>query len=826
MIVLITFTTASAQPWIPYMDAKADASNFNNIKAAFDAYATDLGTPYPPGHKHFRRQEWVVEHHAYPDGKINPPVHYYKEKQKFLQQTSSKNTHNGTWIPLGINSWTVGFSGYSPGNGRINSATVDPNDSATIYVASASGGVWKTTDHGQTWNTTYDQMPVLGVSSIAVNPSNSQELFVGTGDRDANDTPGIGIYKSTDGGATWQTTALTTGHRFNKIIYNPQNHKSMLAAMNSGIYQSYNGGISWTKCFTGPTIRDIDYKPGDTSIVYAIGNTFYRSTNGGQQFSQVSSGLSGSYRKEMAVSPATPDLVYIVSTNSSNSFGGLYLSTNSGQSFSLQSSSPNILGYEADGSDNKGQGWYDLAIAANPTKAGEIYVGGVNVWRSLDSGSIWMPVSHWIYNTSGGYLAYTHADIHFLDFFGDDFYCGSDGGLFHSDDDGIHWTDLSAGMGISQFYKLGICDSDPSLMVAGAQDNGSNKYTNGNWKQIFGADGMEGDIMAGITDVIYVSSQYGGMRRSEDAGLTFTYIRPDSVGGGWVTPYLLHPSDQWIIIAGYKAVWYSDDAGYNWTDVSGHLFGGSNIRNLESAPSDPGYIYASYGNKLAFTDDGGIKWLYSYPDVVMSITGITVDEADPKRLWVTVANSGGNKVLYSDNGGYTFSDISDNLTHMGLNCIIKEKGPGDKLYVGTETGIVYRDSTTNGWVDFGDGLPNVRVRELEINYQDHIIRAATYGRGIWESYLYGTAQNIEEENISHAISIYPNPAEEEVFVQLEQGMQVERLDLFNVAGRHVRSLPYTGRNTIKIDRDNLPEGMYFIRIQTDQQVIVERMIFE
>jgi len=822
---------SSSQPWMKaeYFPDKVISQNFYDIQKAFNNYWETLEdqSARGTGLKQFKRWETKWEADVFPTGVIPSADYYYKEKQRFIKENPPSNNKGiYDWIPLGIKTWTNGTSGYNPGNGRVNVVEVDPNNSNIIYVGAPSGGLWKSIDGGTSWNTTTDALPVLGVSAIAVNPSNSSEILIGTGDRDSWASQSIGIYRSVNGGLTWNPSGMNFPqgyYNINKILYNPQNNNTIFAAASQGIYRSGDGGNNWTQVYSASEVKDLEFKPGDTTVLYGSGARFIKSTNGGSSFTANTTTLPyDTCRLELAVTAANSNYVYVLVSNSASTFGGVYQSTNGGTSFSLITSSPNMLGYAMDGSDDMGQGWYDLAIACSPTNASEVYIGGVNIWKTTNAGSSWNIVTHWVYYPSNPQL-YSHADIHYLQFFGNTLYCGSDGGAFKSTN-GSSFTDLSSGLEISQFYAFGGSEIDQSMIVAGAQDNGSNLLKNGTWTHLFGADGMEALINQTNVNNLYVTYQFGGILRSDDGGNNFYSVAADTNGGGWVTPYLMHPSASGVMYSAYKKVFKSMDGGLNWRAISSTLAGASNdIDVLAVAPSDTNYIYASYNQNFYYSTNAGVTWTGVLAGASVNVTDIEVHPTNPQRLWITMTGSMGSAVKESTNNGQSFVDITANLTNTGYNAIVFDKNNHDALYLGTNSGVYYTDTTMSGnWILHGNNLPNCDVRELEINYSASKVRAATYGRGIWEYPLYPYVGVAELDEI--LFEVYPNPTADNCIIDLGENAKNTDIDIFSIGGKNVIHLGAVNDNKIQIDVSFLAEGRYFIRLQSGEKIGIRSLM--
>jgi PKD repeat protein/photosystem II stability/assembly factor-like uncharacterized protein len=759
LIIMVTCFSIQAYPqrWVemmkdPSVNFYTVQKEFNNYWAAKDkkdnrwfrriiSFGKDAETE-KAGYEIYKRWENFMEPRVYPKGNRFDQNKAWTEFHKFKNNYQQKLTPaGGTWTALGPTSWQT--TSYNPGIGRVNGVTVDPNNPNIIYAGAPSGGFWKSTNGGTVWATTTDTLPVLGVSSIVVDYTNSSHLYIATGDGDAGDTYSIGILESIDGGASWNTTGLsfaTNLHRtIGKIIMHPTNHLILYAATNIGIYRTTDGGANWT-IMQGGSFRDIEFKPNHPNVVYTCGDVFYRSTNGGNTFTQVTSGVPSTSisRLAIAVSPADSNYVYMVAGNNSSTFDGLYLSTNGGTSFIQQSNSPNIFGYDENGNDNSGQCWYDLTIAVSPSNKNEVYVGGINIWKSTDGGVSWNISTHWVYG--GGTHPYVHADQHALEFYGNVLYAGCDGGLFRTSDYGTTWNDITAGIEITQFYRLAGTPSEAYMLMGGAQDNGCNRLKSGIWTHVLGADGMEVAINSSNTQIVYAESQGGGINRSIDGGNNFSDAVGNITGSGdWITPYMLDPNNPNTIYAGFQDVWKSTVGGTTWSQISSFT-GTESLTILNVAPSNSNVIYASKGANLYKTINGGSSWTNissGLPTASASMTYLTISPSDPNKIWITFSGySATEKVYKSINGGSTWINYTGNLPNLPVNCAIAQNGSPDGVYIGTEIGVFYRDTTLLTWQPYWNGLPNVIVDELEIHYGINKIRAATFGRGMWESDLY------------------------------------------------------------------------------------------
>ena len=622
---------------------------------------------------------------------------------------------------------------WSAGHGRVNMVAVDPNDANTIYVGAPAGGIWKSTDGGQNWVVLNDQLGVIGVSSIAIDPNDSDIIYIGTGDDDAGDTYSIGIMKSIDGGLNWNTTGLTLSgnSRVYNLVLDPNNSQILYAATNSGLYKSTNSGTSFSVILAQST-RDFAMKPGDSQTLYTVtSSSFYRSTNGGTSFSQISSGLPGSdvSRIVIGVTPANSAYVYLSIAASNNGFKGLYRSTNSGTSFSVRNNTTDI--YEAT------QAWYDLAIAVDPSNAEIVYNGVLNLWKSTNGGTSFTKMNSWS-NPTGP--SYTHADIHYLGFYGNALFCGSDGGIYKSTNGAVNFTDLSPGLQIGQFYEIDGTEQNSQAIVGGLQDNGG-YYTQtgpGGWKNYYGADGMGCAIDFTNPNVVYGAIQFGNpIYRSTNGGNSITNLSPPE-SGAWVTPLQLDPNNNTRLLVGYSKL-YAYSGG--WSALTTYNFGGS-LNEIEVAPSNSNIIYLSRSSNLYKTTNGGstVTQLSGLPGEFIS--DIVVHNTDQNTLWITVGGwSNGKKVYKSINGGSSWTNISGSLPNLPVNCIAYQNGSNGGIYIGNDIGVYYYDETVGIWDDFFTDLPHTIVNDLVINHTSSVITAGTYGRGVWQSILYSSSLN-------------------------------------------------------------------------------------
>lgn len=743
-------TQLHSQEYLDLIHNSNENTTLQEIQSKAELYFVNRDKGRGSGYKQYKRWEYDMERKVNADGKILNFSKINWNSTSELNSTKSLNRSTDVdWTNLGPSSYTTSGGGYNGGLGRVNVVAFHPTDPDIIYLGTPAGGLWKSADGGGTWEPKADMLASIGISGIAVDHTTPSTLYVLTGDGDGAFTYSIGVLKSTDDGATWTTTGLTWDvtdfERGFKLLIHPTDSDIMFAATTDGLLKTTDGWDTWTEVNSG-SFRDIEFKPGDPSIAYAVTKvSYYRSTDTGSSWTFISSssaGLpAGESRAALAVTSADSDYVYYLAGPGgefgAGTFMGLYRSTDAGLTFSTMATSPNILGYADDGLDGADQSTYDLAIAINPLDKDNSITGGINVWRSIDGGTSNTLSAHWYSPTA---VEYVHADIHELVYNPLDnvLYCGSDGGISKSTDNGITWTNIWDGLEIMQFYRIAGVEADQDLMIGGTQDNGTNKYIGtATVDHILGADGMDGMIDYVENDILYYSSQFGDLKKSTDGGATSVGIKPAAASGAWVTPFAMDAADPSIIYGGYDDVYRSTDKGATWTNL-----GSDGTDALAVGVDDPARIYAAVGSSITTSADTGTTWTTitgSWP--ALKITDIAIDPADATKVWITLGGyTIGEKVYKSTDAGLTWTNITGGLPNSPAWCIaFQDTGetPANAIYIGMGFGVHYSSDSTP-WTLYNSALPNVPIRDLEINHENCKIRAGTFGRGLWEAPLFGT----------------------------------------------------------------------------------------
>lgn len=744
-----TFYFFNAQSWVEML--QDTGSNFYFIQRSAKNYFNTIDVTKPgTGYKQFKRWEYFTEPRVYPSGDLNQLKLAWPNFQKFLRenqsgQKSASAAAVGTWTLMGPIGPPGGLVfGIPTRTGRDNFITFHPNNTGTYWCGAASGGLWKTTNNGASWTTNTDYLDVIGCSDLAIDPGNPNIMYLATGDGEAqaNFRASIGVLKSTDGGLTWNNTGFTytqsQQRQIRRLLLNPQNTSVLIVVTNAGTYRSADAGATWSLSSTGNCF-DAEFKPGDPNTVYlGASNNFRLSTDGGITFATVTSGIpgSGSNRLAIAVTPADSNYVYVVRSNSSDGgFGGIYRSTNSGQNFNLMSSAPNVLGASCNGNSSGGFGWYGIGLAASPLDKNEVVVGGINIFRSTNGGSSWQ-----IYGCQSGTSTnppFIHADHHELEYTPiGDLYSANDGGIAQRT--GSTWTDLTNPRNISEIYRIGLSTLSPNLWITGHQDNGTNLYTNGSYMFTSGSDGLDCFIDRTNNNRMFCSAQNGGFKISNNGGASWSGFTTGMTGSApWLSPWKQDPVNPNLFYAGYSQLFYSTGGAWSQLTPTG---GGGSIVEFAIAPSNNQVIYVIHGTSVRKTIDGGQTWT----NITSGIPGgsaapnfITIDPNDENNAWITCSGySATNKVFRTTNGGLTWTNITGNLPNLPANCSVYQPGTNDRIYVGMDIGVYTRDNSTNVWTLLNTGLPNVPISDMEISpAAPTILRAATYGRGVYETEL-------------------------------------------------------------------------------------------
>lgn len=801
-----------------------DSGNYpvEEVIASAEAYFANRDKGRGTGYKPYKRWEYNAMRLIKEDGylpNIEERLSELEHWNSHLNETAaSRSVLPDSWRDLGPTYWNA-TSSWSPGVGRITALAFENGNSDHMIIGANTGGVWRSTDGAQTWRHLTDYFSHLSVYSVAIHPSDSNIYYFGS--------IGGKIFKSMDSGATWSLLGTVGNSMVNKIVINPANPDIIFAtAENSGIYRSGDGGETWGNPVADSQGYDIEFKPGDLSVVYASGTGFHKSTDGGLTFTTVDGFTTGP--KMIGVSEADPERVYVLEAEQPK-FGAFYSSNDAGGSFQkLNHQGRNFFGYSVTGRDDLGQAPRDMAIAVNPDNADEVHIAGILTWRSMDAGVDFTITSDWIPNNAAlQNIGYCHADVDDLIFNGSTLFAVTDGGIFKAENtetiNADYFEDLTEGLSIRQFYKIGVSQTAEVIVLGGSQDNGTSFYKEAteSWRDWLGADGMEAFVEKNNSNNFFGTSQFGTVYRSTNGGASYYNVNTPGGGtGNWVTPLEQDPILSNTLYVGYRQVYKSVNNGSSWTSISQNF--GANLDNLKIAPSNSQKMYASYISRLYRTEDGGdTNWsLTALPGG--RINSIAIHPTDPNKI--AVALTSGKKVVISNDGGETWIDYRKNLPNFSALALVWDDNGKDGLYLGMDYGVYYIDTTFEDWQPYSNLLPNVMINELEINNENRMLYAGTYGRGLWVSPLVEATVGIEEITFQRQVDLYPNPAISEAIISMPYSLTGE-VRVFDSSGKLLfYDQDAVLGNSYSLDVSSLSVGTYFVRINTSKGETTKKLI--
>jgi photosystem II stability/assembly factor-like uncharacterized protein len=812
-------TSSQSQEYLQMIEA--ETFTVQEIIDNAETYFANRDKGRGSGYTQFKRWEYNALRMQDENGYLPVATERLTELEEFnayLNATSgNRQILNDNWQELGPTDWNA-TTAWSPGVGRVTGVAVEAANHDHMIIGAETGGVWRTTDGGTTWTPLSDFFANLYVYSVTIDPQTPTTYYFGSN--------GGRIYKSTDSGATWNLLADIGNSLVNKVLINPTNSNIMFAcSQNNGIFRSTDGGANWTQPVSDTRGYDVEFKPGDLNTIYASGNGFHKSTDGGANFTTVGGFSNGP--KMIGVSPDNSTTVYVVEA-ANGGFDGFYKSTNSGTSFTeLNHTGRNYFGYDTAGIQSGGQAPRDMDITVNPADVDEVHIAGVLTWRSMDGGVVFANTSDWIPgDAAAANKGYCHADVDIMEFIGSTMYVGTDGGIFKATNTGTinsnYYTDITAGLGIRQWYKIGVSQTSDVVITGGSQDNGSSFYTLADgWRDWIGADGMEGFVDKDNTDIMYGMIQFGGMYRTNNGGVSLINIpEPPPGQGNWVSPFEQDPTVTNTIYCAFRRVYKSTNQGGNWTAIS-QDFGG-NLENLKIAPSNNQIMYLSNGGLLYKTTDGGTTDWVQTVNPTGIINSIAIHPTNPNK--VAVATTSLNKVFVTDDGGTTWQNYKFNLPDFSSLALVWDDNGKDGLYLGMDYGIFYIDDTFSEWQPYSNNLPNVQIGELDINNATNMLYAGSYGRGTWVTPLVDDDLGASDFLDQASVVLFPNPANNEVTLKFAEPVEAD-FRVFDITGKLViyeADVSVVGQHSLNISA--LQHGSYFVRINSDKGTITKKFV--
>lgn len=796
---------------------------------------------------------WFFIERAYPKGAIERADWERAQVEARALREAAYRGDRGTWE----------FRGPTNISGRITDLAVHPVDPAIAYAGAAEGGVLRTTDSGQHWTPLFDTQATLSIGALALDPQQPTTVYAGTGEVNPGGGSvaygGAGIYRSTDSGDTWEPLGLETTGSIGRIRIDPSDPQRIyVAAMGDlwtpgpdrGVYRTTDGGASWQRVLfvsdsTG--VVDLVIRPDSPRTLFAAawermrhvrhyrygGPTcaVYKSTDGGDSWSIVGGGLpapgANSGRIGLALCTSQPDNLYAVYADKTGYFAGMYKTTNGGSNWTRTTDGAlsNVF---------SSYGWWFGNCRVSPVDPNRVFVLGLDFYRSTNGGSSWS-------ETSGG----MHVDHHALEFgpgANPVIYEGNDGGIYRSTNGGTQWTKLPD-QPITQVYRVALDASRPAALYAGAQDNGTVRTLTGglaDWTMIYGGDGFQPLVHPQNGNRIWAQYQYGALNYSSNGGGSWSGAT-GGIGGSdrhnWNTPVTFDRTDPNKMFYGTQKVYRSTN-GTSWTAISNDLTGGAGggnpgqvygtVTTIDNSPVDGQVIWAGCDDgHVAVTTNGGGAWTDvsgALPD--RWITSVRTSPNDRESAYVTISGFRWGQplphVYRTTDLGATWTPIASNLPEAPANDLAIDPANPARLFVATDVGVYETLDGGATWLVLGPDLPNVVVTSLALDTANRVLVAGTYGRSFF-SYDMDQPSAVPEGASAASgtiarLGVSPNPARDRARFTWTPATheRAARLAIYAVSGRLVTTWSVSN-GVAEIDLSKagghpLPAGAYYAEV--------------
>ncbi|HEX8002365.1 MAG TPA: hypothetical protein VF519_06685 [Mycobacteriales bacterium] len=673
--------------------------------------------------------------------------------------------------------------------GRVLDVVIDPLAPNSIYVATATGGVWHSSDAGMTYESRWPVDHNQTIGALAIAPDGT--LYAGTGEAGPGGGSltygGDGVYRSRDGGHTWENVGLETSERIGRIVVDPGNPQRVWVAASGplfneggerGLYLSTDGGDTWTLKHPGLNATtgavDVALAPDDPDTVYVTmwdrlrhpdsrdytggGTALYRSTDGGETFQVIGQQFFGPNLESvgrLGVAVAPGGVVYVLSSTVLGLTAGFYTSTDGGDTFAPKPIDSELV------TGGFVYAWWFGRVYVDPKDPLHVYATGVNLSESKDGGNT--------FTSPGGF----HADQHGMAWdpkVEDRVYLGNDGGMWRSDDNGANW-EHGKHMPWNQLFSIDVSQTRPARVVGGLQDNGGVRSWDSDgevgtetWNDVTGGDGTEMRINPNDDEVIYGCSQYGACMVSHDGGNTREGFDTDVQGErkNWLTPIEFDPGNPSIVYTASYLVHRSRNDGGDWEVISPDLTDGeqgstetnplfrnyNTVSTIATTTEDVGFV-------LVGTDDGHLWYTHdasaSVPQILTTwkevadddlpkhyVTSVAIDQHNPDVAYAAYSGfrwgESAATVFRSADRGVTWDDISGNLPHAPVNKVLVV---GEAIFAGTDVGVFMTKNGGVTWSRVGTNLPMAPIWDLQYQASSHSLYAANFGRGAWSIPLRG-----------------------------------------------------------------------------------------
>lgn len=668
---------------------------------------------------------------------------------------------------------TAASTSYAPGSAHVYTVEKSVSSPNTLYAGTATAGVWKTIDNGQNWTLLTRDLLINGVRSIEIDHTNANTAYFGGGGY---------VYKTTDGGSTWNiiggASFESSDKSVNDLVMHPTDAQKLWAACEEGLYYSSNAGATFSQLHSG-IYQEIEFNPSNASTMYAVKQVadrteFHKSLDGGQNFVLTGTGWPNASapdeqkRTEIAVTPANPNKIYALATGSANGGSGLYgiyVSNDQGDNWTRTCCGPqvagvpdatnnqNLMGWSDLGDDDGGQYYYDLALDVSPTDEDSLIVGGVNVWYSADGGATFDCPSKWSHSDKSNYV---HADIHDIRYFGGEIWIACDGGIYTSSNGGFDYSLGMHGIAGTDFWGFGAGYWDGEVMLGGTYHNATllkdnNVYQNG-WLATGGGDNTFGEVNYGNERLVYFD--YGERCLSGDANVELTN-KTFSLSLSGDVDFAFDPrSFNTIYMGEDNVLMKTENDGASFTAL--HTFP-AKIYDIAVSWANPDIIYITTDpgfwdkKKIWKSTNAGINWQDVTPTAAEINNNydyirydVDTDSNDPNVVWAARKfywsddpAMDGYQVLKSVDGGNTWQAYGGSvLDGESATNIVHQRGTDGGVYVGTKRAVYYRNNAMSDWVIYNSDLPlSTHSTRLVPHYRKGVIRNAT-NRSIYEVDLY------------------------------------------------------------------------------------------
>ena len=723
------------------------------------------------------RGDWFTFQRIYPSNSIPTDARLRAWQSRTHYQLDSLIIPQAakTWHPIGpsptVSTW---YPFWGATSGRVNSISVSPSNPNLVLIGSSTGGIWRSTDGGDSFVPVSDDQVDLAVGSLAFSKSNPSLAYAGMGDTKLGYL-GSGVLKSTDEGKTWRrvsNTSLPSPGTIAKLEIDPSNPDKLYVAQysrlaggkitSSGVCLSVDGGVNWKRVLAGAP-RDVVIHPGDSQVVYAglsqidkdadppLG--LYRSTDAGTTWSNLFTTPQYDLTKRrdfrIAVSPADPQMVYVY-------FGGfigsdldaqMRVSTDGGATWTDRSVA----------AVDTGQFGYNTYLAADPHDALTVYVGSRDVYRSTDGGASWTNITRNFYNIGSGFQyapggSATHPDQHAIAFspIQNEFYLGNDGGVSKTTDGGDTFRSLNGSLTLSQFIGIALHPTNPSISYGGTQDNGGQQRSaDSTWTEIVTGDGGHAVINPLDPSIVFMTYIRGDIYRFANDGRAFELqVGYNAIFGetfddprmAFYPPFTGNGVDSTLYFGTWR-LFVSTNLGNSWFAPAGFLdltkgitqAGRDVLSAIGVSRSNTNVIFTGSAQGCVMVSrNGGGSWSNvggGLPD--RFVTSITVDPSNASVAYLTVSGFNTGHVFKTTNTGTSWTDISGTLPDVPVSALLVDPVDSNTIYLGSDIGV-FRSTTQGGdWRFFNRGMPPVVVHDFSGN-AGGVIQVATYGRGAFE----------------------------------------------------------------------------------------------